>query len=344
MMFDKLCGMAENRLIDAYSPDRMHIIDLLKDAKIFEFNDHTYERYIAKIKEELDFINETFFLPFQTVAIEEPGYGVVIHHDLEENVSGLRIGRAYLSFSSVASVLETENKNKPNIEEARKRVYESWRNIYGADYRDCYYVRNGMVIPRLLIDNDNELSFEIDGSVNQFFIVTKSDIIFSTEYDPKNDEQTKEYNKQSEVTLNHVADSYKKLLALIARDMFVVKNTIERKIKKNLAKGNSSNSKPQKINEPNLIPRSMNRPTYTIMNLTEIREKYGLAQEEAGKEIEERAPYSPTYRKAHLRTLRHEKWGNRQGDRVKVKATWVGPREKVIGNKRYKVILDPSDE
>lgn len=50
-------------------------------------------------------------------------------------------------------------------------------------------------------------------------------------------------------------------------------------------------------------------------------------------------------RRAHWRRLQAERFGYRRGDRVKVRAHWVGEqRELVLDDVRYKVILDIDDE
>ena len=43
-------------------------------------------------------------------------------------------------------------------------------------------------------------------------------------------------------------------------------------------------------------------------------------------------------RRAHLRTLRSERWGDRQGDVVWVKASWVGPKKWAHGGVQYRIV------
>ncbi len=49
-------------------------------------------------------------------------------------------------------------------------------------------------------------------------------------------------------------------------------------------------------------------------------------------------------RRAHYKTLRHERYRFKRGQRIKVRATWVGPKEwKDEGGKQIYRILEPSD-
>jgi hypothetical protein len=43
-------------------------------------------------------------------------------------------------------------------------------------------------------------------------------------------------------------------------------------------------------------------------------------------------------RRAHQRVLRSERWGDRQGDLVWVKASWVGPKEWAHGGVQYRIV------
>jgi hypothetical protein len=45
-------------------------------------------------------------------------------------------------------------------------------------------------------------------------------------------------------------------------------------------------------------------------------------------------------RRACWHTLKHERWGERIGQRIHVQGCWVGPEEVVVGGERYRVLLD----
>lgn len=82
-----------------------------------------------------------------------------------------------------------------------------------------------------------------------------------------------------------------------------------------------------------MIARSHQRPKYTILEPKTIRKKMGLPA--TGKALEE--GYE---RRRHKRTYRSDRYVKMKGKTVIINATWVGPSEKEVGRKYYKVRLD----
>jgi hypothetical protein len=83
------------------------------------------------------------------------------------------------------------------------------------------------------------------------------------------------------------------------------------------------------------IPRTHERPTYTILKPHEIRERMKLPTPVGKRAV------APHERRSHLRTLRSEFFrpANR-GKQILIPASWIGPSESLVGNRRYRVILD----
>jgi hypothetical protein len=48
----------------------------------------------------------------------------------------------------------------------------------------------------------------------------------------------------------------------------------------------------------------------------------------------------PHERRAHERKLRSPKFVHKQGQKIIVKSSWIGPKENRVGGKRYRVIVD----
>ena len=94
-----------------------------------------------------------------------------------------------------------------------------------------------------------------------------------------------------------------------------------------------SSSTKKRNNKSNKIARSHDRPKYTILKPKEIRTKTGMSSGITGNKR------SPHERRAHCRVLRHKRYGENIGKTIKIKSTWIGESEKVVGNKKYKVIL-----
>lgn len=82
------------------------------------------------------------------------------------------------------------------------------------------------------------------------------------------------------------------------------------------------------------IPRSNERSVYTTLQPKEIRERMKLPATHTGRSVR------PHERRAHFRTLRSEFFKAARGKQVFVNASWVGPSENVVGNRRYRVLLD----
>lgn len=93
------------------------------------------------------------------------------------------------------------------------------------------------------------------------------------------------------------------------------------------------------------IPRREDRPHYTLMTPLEARKLFGGRPEpepepEADGVKGDRAGPAPHLRRRHYRTLRDDRFTNKKGQVIEVKAAWVGPEEHVAGGKRYRVRLD----
>lgn len=88
-------------------------------------------------------------------------------------------------------------------------------------------------------------------------------------------------------------------------------------------------------NNAKKITRSDDRPKYTILTPHEIRQKLRMPEH-----IHQGGTKIPHERRRHPRKLRSDKFVNKQGETIIIPATWVGDREKIIGNKRYVVRTD----
>ena len=86
------------------------------------------------------------------------------------------------------------------------------------------------------------------------------------------------------------------------------------------------------------ILRTHDRPIYTLLTPGEIKKRYGMggvqSQHAAGGGI------TPHPRRRHRRVLRSDVFKHKQGQTIIIPACWVGPEEKQIGNKIYRVRLD----
>lgn len=83
------------------------------------------------------------------------------------------------------------------------------------------------------------------------------------------------------------------------------------------------------------IPRTHERKTYTFLSPLQIKARYGSAP---GNEHLKHV--SPHARRRHFRRLSSDKYVNKKGQIVEVKATWVGAEEWTFAGKKYRVRLD----
>lgn len=83
------------------------------------------------------------------------------------------------------------------------------------------------------------------------------------------------------------------------------------------------------------IPRHHDRPVYTLLTPQAIRQQYiPRSKVPTGRKV------GAHERRRHYRTLRSDRFTRMRGRTIVVPATWVGPSEAVIGNRRYRVMLD----
>jgi hypothetical protein len=82
------------------------------------------------------------------------------------------------------------------------------------------------------------------------------------------------------------------------------------------------------------VRREHERPVYTLLKPKEIRVKLGLPALAAG------GPRRPHERRRHYRTYRDERYVKMRNKTVVIPASWVGPSEATIGNRRYRILLD----
>lgn len=86
--FDRLCQLAERWLPE--------IDPWLRQARLFVFEHKSYEFVRTTMTaEEIELLNEAFFLPFPVVAVEDPA-SVVVLADLQPDAAGVGARRGYV--------------------------------------------------------------------------------------------------------------------------------------------------------------------------------------------------------------------------------------------------------
>jgi len=96
---------------------------------------------------------------------------------------------------------------------------------------------------------------------------------------------------------------------------------------------------PLKTREPKKghFSRTHERPHYTLIHPQQARKVMRLPEPLVTETHKSPIPHE---RRKHERILRSDKFTFKKGMKIKVRATWVGPYENVVGNRKYKILLD----
>jgi hypothetical protein len=299
MLFDKLCGVVER-----FFPDKRTI---LEEAKLFTFDKIPHE-HLSKTKPDFDL--DLFALPFPITAIEDAA-SLIILIDSQVHQTGLNIERNFIEFMEYGK--NSEAFSNINLAPQLREHHDEYMQML--DQLKGYLVVNEGVVREVVADETQWLS---DTSLKQIHLIDRSGKLRSTR-DP------------SEIPLDdvkaangNVITALEELMTLFTPERFILetKPVLTDKQARLLAKGKK-------------IPRSDQRPIYTILTPGEIRDKIEVKLQD---QIDKKSPI-PHERRAHLRRLRKES-GYKEDKIIRVKASWIGVSEKTVGNKRYRVVLE----
>jgi hypothetical protein len=229
---------------------------------------------------------------------------------------GTAVDRFFLNFWS-PSIRASQHVSPDEINSFEKR----WLDEYGKDSHDCYVLQTG-IIKRLLVKSEKP-SFSLYGVLTKHFVCTEKEVVYGKIYDDvaDNDET---YERRASDASNDVDVTFEQIIRLNSPDRFVVEaSPLKKKERKNQTK----------------ITRSNERPKFNLLTVTEIKKKLGLSGSSSGA-TGTGSPKSGHPRRRHYRTLASDFYKEKRGETIIVPATWVGPSEVVVGNKRYKVRLD----
>ena len=81
------------------------------------------------------------------------------------------------------------------------------------------------------------------------------------------------------------------------------------------------------------IARSSDRKVYTLLKPAAIRTRMELPTPTGRTQ-------TPHERRAHLRTFRSPRFKRAVGKTIAIPSTWIGPKENMVGGKRYRVLTD----
>lgn len=303
MIFDKFCGLVE-RHMTKYRP-------LLNEVKIFHFPAIPHEVLPKGL--DIKFFGENFFLPFQTIAIEDTA-SVVILHDKSVDTRGLYEERVFIE----CLPMDSDWRNYGDSQGLSNDVKDYYMRI-GNKYKDSYIITVGRI--QLIPKETTTKGYTAEGIVIESGLCSKDkyvsfNLLKPTEIDTSILVQS---------ALRNACTAIEEVIYFNSPDRFVLE------------------SKPIKVKREKVpsdklkkIPRSNDRPIYTLLKPKEIRERLGIRS----SNITDGGTKEGHPRRRHFRTLRSDFFKEKRGEQIIIPATWVGVSEVQRGNKLYRVMLE----
>lgn len=315
MLFDALCGSFErNReaLCESW-PGGARVVDAIMaplwNAGLFRFDQAPHEFLPSEI-EDAEFLRETFFLPFPTVAVEDTA-SLVVLCDTEPDQSGLSSDRMYIEVEPLNHVDPANYRDSERVEQAFSQLSKKNNLPHGA---------LSIAIGNIRVPGVSALGkhkWELEGSV-KWVLAASPEGVLSQIGSPSQMFGSKS-NDLTSAVLRNVMSGVEEVLYINTPSRFVVEDA------------------PKKMKDrPKKIPRSHQRPVYTLLKPADIQTRYGLGKGGAKTSRKQR----PHVRRRHYRHLRSEKFRNKKGTVITIPAQWIGPSEITSGNRRYRVRLD----
>lgn len=300
MLFDKLCMIAERH--------HSALVPLLREARLFDFPVKAHEVLPEAFSEdERQFLTDTFFLPFPFVAIEDRGSCVV----LMDNVDGQQGWEQDRNFIDIVPCLPDDPTAFDDGMEQGVMTREAMEAYLPPELHDAYAVTFGRIGSPSRHEN-GLLNWHF--TVDLAFAASKQRIVI----DPAQMQRDAiAFDRFSHASGRNARAAIGEVMLFNAPARFVVE---KRAVKEKAAPKGS-------------VPRSHQRPLYTLLSPPEIRERMQLA-DPTGKMVR------PHERRRHFRTLRSDRYKAMKGKTITVPACWVGPSEATVGKHRYKVMLD----
>jgi len=310
MLFDTLCRVVERYLPRERLPNEdIDIHAMVEDARIFELDVST-KNLDRKPHKDPQFIEDTFALPFRTTAIEDK-ISLTILQDIEENTFGMDKYRNFLHFMPVIS------KYYPPPE-----AEDYWDVKLNVDKRDCYNLVVGKIRRRWK-------GVFAEGHLERALFCTRDRMLMDSRDNIPDSDFEEEYAKH---TLVLAEPGFEQVIYINSLTHFIVEETTIKK----------PGGKPPLYQ----IPRSVDRPKYLLVPVTEIRKKICIS-DKPPTPGEKRGPLTkPIHRRGHYRNFRSERFTEeRRKVPLWIKAYWVGPTtgpgpKGPRGNKFYRVLLD----
>jgi hypothetical protein len=308
MIFDIAAGIAERYITP--------LVERFRNARLFVFPGKAHEVLPkAYPPEQRQTLSEHFFLPFSTVAVEDT-VSCTILWDMEKDQTGLDGRRGFVEIQPFTeqSLMDAADATEEDRDYIKASI---------AKYpKGTITIAEGWFGPLEMLDDKR---FNMAGGVDWIAVATKDGGVLGM--DAMRSAKKRDYELLSTPILVNVETSLQELFYFNLPDRFVVEETpaaAERRARKKKTKGKQR------------VPRSHERPKYTLLLPRQIRKKLGLPEPGEG------GPKRPHERRRHYRTYPDDeaRWPKAHGKTIVVPASWIGPSEAKIGKTRYRIRLD----
>lgn len=299
MIFDDFVSVSK------FCPD---LKQYLRRARIFHFPAYAREFVPTEISdEEVVFLKENFFLPFPCLAVEDKTSCVLIWDDKQtkkEIPTGIDRKRFF-----------AECLPAGNLDPAAYRADEE-ELIKGApdipELKGAFLISWGHVEHFRIVNNKEEL---VGGRFAGGLLVNKHEVLF-------------EFQAESGLTQQQFTEGFLKNCKTALEEVTYMNSPSRFILEKRPLQVRQHRNKRR-------IPRSNERPVYTLMTPKEIRTEMRLPPVSSG------GARSPHERRRHVRKYRDARFSERVRNKTYIiPATWVGPSETRFDGHRYKVMLD----
>lgn len=310
MIFDKACKVAERAIPDLTS--------ILNKSKLFWFPGKPHN-FLPKEMEDKDmeFLSEQFMLPFPTVAIEDVG-GLVILIDKDKESRGINNERYYIDVTS----LNTEGSAFQDLSPKKEQEYKKLLQDKNIKDKEPLVITFGAIEGVEFVARDKFYTLGRIERLTVAFAETKDDEIIFSDYIGNQFRSLPEELVTAHLTsaLTNAMCAMQEVLYANTPNKFILEESPAKRRKKIKGK----------------ILRSGDRPKYTLLSPQKIRKKMKLSETQNG----EKQTRLFLGRRAHPRTYHDPRFVNMMGKTVMIPAVWPGDNIKIVGNKRYKVMLD----
>lgn len=295
-IFDTFC-----KCVERFLPDHK-VKELVARSKLFVFPGRSQDVLPKTFTdEEVQFFKDNFILPFSTIAVEDLASCVILSDTIKEQ-KGLEEYRLFAECVPFSP-----------------KTLENFSNWTSED-------NEGAIEGNILITMGDLKLIQEGGSKQYIHGSVFCAFVMNLEKDAIND-RSSDFHTNDEYA-NHTLKN-----AAVALEEVMFFNNPERFVMEKTPLGYIKRRKSGKRDVK--IPRSHQRPIYTILDPKEIKRYMGITESET-----ERNSPRPHERRRHYRHLRSDHFKNKKGQVIVIPATWIGSSEATVGNHQYKVRLD----